>query len=1313
MKRKIAALLAACLLLSLPMTALAAQPQQEETQEETQPQRQVISVATAEDLLALAENCVLDTWSQDKQVELTADICLEGTDFAPIATFGGVFDGKGHSISLNVTGSYSPAGLFGILQEGGVVQNLTVTGNISPEGDGLNAGGIAGINYGVITRCSFDGTVIGKQNTGGIAGSNYGRIENTSAAGKLTGKKRTGGIAGYHYGEIISCQNTMAVNTDSVDPTLNVKDISLDFNLDLAKTSDLDANNAASDTGGIAGYSGGTIRDSKNSGNIGYPHIGYNLGGLVGRTSGVVDGCSNTGTIQGRKDAGGIAGQMEPHVDTILSPDYLETLSQQFETLGGMVGSTGAHGANMGRDVESCVGVITDCQSQAQWALRDLIFSAGDGELNQDALYELQGAVQGMISASDTLGSVIGSGADTIGRDISAISGQITAISRTFGLATEDAKQETVLDLSGLDLDMDSVTTGFVRKCVNTGLVEADLNVGGITGIMGLESVSDPEDDTPSGKLSQRRRYELTAIVNACENAGTVTGKRHYVGGVCGRMDLGLILDCRGYGRITSEDGNYVGGITGLTAGSVRNCFAKCTLSGSSYVGGIVGSGTQQDLQGESSQVTGCYSMVDILEAKQYLGAVSGENAGVFAGNYFVSDTLAGINRVSYQGVAEPVSYEKMKTLQELPQSLRELTLRFVADGQTIKTVPFYYGDSFDARVYPEIPQKEGYYARWNIRDLTDLHFDTVVEARYSPYITALGSPQTRPDDRPVLFVQGLFQEGDALTVTPGETEFGTREGQTLLEQWHIAIPADGLESHTIRYLPGQEDVQLYLLKNGSWNRLHPEDMGTYLAFDAVGADLQIAAVAVTQEGRMFLAVIFAAAAAVLMAIILLIRRRKRLRGGGRKKHLLWLLPILLAALIGTAVYKLMPRTEIVKTLQVYQMVKAGLDQQELGMTLSVKAQIENQNADFTADIAVTQVGNHKVSVITENDRTLYFCDDVVYVENGDAFRLNAAAPDYAGLMDLVLELSKDVQMDARQTVATITAEGDQAVQLVGLLMPSVQSLLPQQLRLTVELMTQDEVLTQIQFTGAGNLDDSVKTPFSLSAQLQLQPQPPQVTIPTAVSRNILYGTQEPVEIYSDELLRLLKAWTQLPNPLAAQVAISVDCAPITLSEEFHYYAWRTAGTTIHAADLEGKMLYFGNDKVCTADGKKARLPAAQEIDVTKLADTLYKVFKSAQFQCQQTEDTSTYTVSLQPAAMKELTQAVLPKVGSRDIAYDKGSIQLVVKDEQLQSIRIISGGSTYTAALLKAEVKLTLDATLEGQAPALPDPVRTALCGS
>ena len=42
--------------------------------------------------------------------------------------------------------------------------------------------------------------------------------------------------------------------------------------------------------------------------------MGYNVGGIVGRQSGYLDGCRNTGTVRGRKDVGGIAGQLEPQV---------------------------------------------------------------------------------------------------------------------------------------------------------------------------------------------------------------------------------------------------------------------------------------------------------------------------------------------------------------------------------------------------------------------------------------------------------------------------------------------------------------------------------------------------------------------------------------------------------------------------------------------------------------------------------------------------------------------------------------------------------------------------------------------------------------------------------------------------------------------------------------------------------------------------------------------------------------------------------------------------------------------------------------
>lgn len=45
--------------------------------------------------------------------------------------------------------------------------------------------------------------------------------------------------------------------------------------------------NVASDIGGIAGRSSGLILSCANTGSIGYAHVGYNVGGVVGRQSAI------------------------------------------------------------------------------------------------------------------------------------------------------------------------------------------------------------------------------------------------------------------------------------------------------------------------------------------------------------------------------------------------------------------------------------------------------------------------------------------------------------------------------------------------------------------------------------------------------------------------------------------------------------------------------------------------------------------------------------------------------------------------------------------------------------------------------------------------------------------------------------------------------------------------------------------------------------------------------------------------------------------------------------------------------------------
>ena len=122
----------------------------------------VIYINSAEDLLLLAKKCSLDTWSQDKTVVLNADLSLAGAGFAPIPTFGGIFDGGGHSITgLALSASVSPAGLFGFLQPGAVVRELNVSGDVRPSGAQDTVGGIAGVNNGTIEHCSFTGVISG------------------------------------------------------------------------------------------------------------------------------------------------------------------------------------------------------------------------------------------------------------------------------------------------------------------------------------------------------------------------------------------------------------------------------------------------------------------------------------------------------------------------------------------------------------------------------------------------------------------------------------------------------------------------------------------------------------------------------------------------------------------------------------------------------------------------------------------------------------------------------------------------------------------------------------------------------------------------------------------------------------------------------------------------------------------------------------------------------------------------------------------------------------------------------------------------
>ena len=493
----------------------------------------------------------------------------------------------------------------------------------------------------------------------------------------------------------------------------------------------------------------------------------------------------------------------------------------------------------------------------------------------QDTTDTLFDAMDGMSGQMEKLNQNLKGVSDDLTGQVRAINDQISVVTGLLLDAVEeisDPGSKTVLEddserLSGM---MD----GKLERCTNRGTVQADVDVGGIAGAMAVENLLDPEDDTleESGSLL-RTGYSAFAVVDGCINEGTVEAKKDAAGGIVGRMDLGLVQNCEAYGDVTGADG--VGGIAGQASAKLKANWAKCRLSGSDYVGGIVGQGTESRLTDGTCTVVDCRTLVDILEADQYAGAISGGQTGSFSGNLFVSETLRGIDRLSKTGQAEPTTFENLVAQDNVPRRFKRIQVTFTADDHLLDRVFVDYGASLTEDKYPDIPAKDGYAARWDSPELTNLHVDTVVEVVYTQYITALSSNDLRDDGRPVLFAEGLFGDQDSLTAAAAELPNGLKNA---VESWTLQLPDDGQESHIIRYLPqdSSKKYKVYLLQDGAWKAVTTDTMGSYTLFRVTGTEVQIAIVEQGMSVWVFVAA--GAAVVVLLGIAFGIRKKRKRR---------------------------------------------------------------------------------------------------------------------------------------------------------------------------------------------------------------------------------------------------------------------------------------------------------------------------------------------------------------------------------------------------------------------------------------------------
>ncbi len=485
--RVLALLLAGWMVCSLP-AALAIEPDN-------------IIISSVEDLQDLSKRCTLDAWSQGKTVTLAADLDLGETEFSPIPTFGGTFLGQGHTISgLRITSAGSNMGLFRYVQPGAVVQDLTVKGTVAPEGSRSAVGGIAGENAGTLLDCAFHGAVLGENAVGGIAGRNSvsGQIIGCTASGAVTGESATGGIAGRSSGLLLNCENTAGVNLTRTESELDL--MAEDAGAALAELAAAGDEayyllNSCSDTGGIVGWTAGVVQGCVNSGDVGYPHVGYNTGGVAGRQNGYMSGCVNHGAVHGRKDVGGIVGQAEPYLLMDPGRDSLEQLKKELDTLESLIDRALNDAQRTGDDVSARLSVMGDYASAAQDSSRrllDQVVDFADGTVDTvnliladttKALDQLSPALKDLSEVGGRLEEMSGSlgdAMDALGDGLEVGDQAVSSLHAAAG-ALRQAGPSLENALDGVEDSLDALTRGLLSDdsdSIYTALTRLHRSVG-------------------------------------------------------------------------------------------------------------------------------------------------------------------------------------------------------------------------------------------------------------------------------------------------------------------------------------------------------------------------------------------------------------------------------------------------------------------------------------------------------------------------------------------------------------------------------------------------------------------------------------------------------------------------------------------------------------------------------------------------------------------------------------------------------------------------------------------------------------------
>ncbi len=560
--------------------------------------------------------------------------------------FSGTLNGNGYRITNLIinksTSNYY--GIFGIISSNSKIKNIKLEnvkilgtlnyvgglvglsyGNIYDVGvENINingndyAGGLVGLNEGIIDNSYVNGTIMGNDNIGGLVGNNRGIIDNSYVNGTIMGNRVVGGLVGNNNGEI---KNSLLKGTVSGTSTVggligyNSQFVENSYSLGIVLGDFF--------VGGFVGHNNGNIENSYSITNTDGKH--NLIGGLVGLNGGIVENSYAKGNLSGGGGGnGGLVGSNNGGtVENSYSIVSVITVLTGNTNTGGLVG----YNDNNEQIINSYWNIETSGRSTS---------AGGIGKTTSELQVEqtttnLYSNWDSEIWGFSTINYPI-----IIGRNFSGGN----------GTKLDPYQIETANELNKIRNYLDSYF--ILNNNINLSYYSNWNPLGTFTGTLNGNgySITDLNIDTVEDNVGLFNILNDGAEIFNLNIEGNVSGGRS-VGMIVGRND-GTIENCSVLGTLSGDE--YVGGIGGYNEGFIKQCKNSASVSGNDGVGGISGRNRKGTIENSYStgQISGTNDVGGLVGFAASGTIINSYSTGLVSGNNYVGGLVGDFGTKTY-----------------------------------------------------------------------------------------------------------------------------------------------------------------------------------------------------------------------------------------------------------------------------------------------------------------------------------------------------------------------------------------------------------------------------------------------------------------------------------------------------------------------------------------------------------------------------------------------------------------------------------------------------------------------------------------